>query len=76
MGRRKAMRVRQAGHTSGSIVVTIIYIMLFLSVILFGLITLAEASLTRAYQRIYLLQAQYSAESGADAALATINGGN
>ncbi len=66
----------QTKRQSGSIVVTIIYVMLFLSTILFGLIILGNASLIRAYQRIYLLQAQYSAESGADAALATINGGN
>ncbi len=60
----------------GSIVVTILFIMMFLTTLLFGLVILAKANLFRAYQRVYLLQAQYSAESGADAALATINGGN
>ncbi len=60
----------------GSIVVTILFIMLFISTILFGLVVLAKANLYRAYSRVYLLEAQYSAESGADAAIAQLNNGS
>lgn len=59
--------------SQGSIVVTILYIMLFLTTIVFGLFILANANLFRAFGRIYMLQAQYSAESGADAAVAILN---
>lgn len=48
----------------------------FLSIFVFGLITLGNANLTRAASRILSLQAQYAAESGADAALAYLNSGN
>lgn len=57
----------------GSIVVTILVIMAFFTTILFGLLILANANLQRARGRIYLLQAQYSAESGADATIAMLN---
>lgn len=60
----------------GSIIVTILVVMLFMTTVLFGLLVLSNANLNRARQRVLLLQAQYSAESGADAALATLNGGN
>ncbi len=58
---------------NGSIVVTILFIMMFLTTMLFGLLLLANANVQRAYERIYILQAQYAAESGADAAIATLN---
>lgn len=61
---------------NGTAVVAILFIMMFLSTILFGLMLLAQANMFRAYGRIYLLQAQYAAESGADAAVATLNSGN
>lgn len=60
----------------GSIIVTILVITLFLSVIISSLIVLANANLTRARSRIFLLQSQYAAESGADAAIAQLNNGN
>jgi hypothetical protein len=60
----------------GSIIVTILVIMIFLSTLLFALFVLADSNLSRAGQRIFLLQAQYAAESGADAAIATLNSGN
>lgn len=41
-----------------------------------GVNVLANANLFRARGRIFLLQAQYSAESGADAAIAILNSGN
>src|SRR5690348_10919020 len=60
----------------GSIVVTIVIIMLFLSTLAYGVLLLANANVSRARGRIMLLQAQYSAESGADAAIAMLNSGN
>lgn len=63
-------------HNRGSIVVTIVVIMLFLSTLAYGVLLLANANVSRARGRIMLLQAQYSAESGADAAIATLNSGN
>lgn len=57
----------------GSIVVTILFIMLILSTLIFGLMSLSNSVLYRAWGRILLLQAQYAAESGADAAIATLN---
>ena len=60
----------------GSIVVTILILMMFTATVLLGVDVLANANLSRARSRIFLLQAQYSAESGADAAIATLNGGN
>lgn len=58
---------------SGSILVNILIVILFLSIIISALIVLANSSLTRAKDRIVLLEAQYAAESGADAAIATLN---
>lgn len=60
----------------GSILVTILVVTMFLTSVLFGLMLLANSNLYRARGRILLLQAQYSAESGADAAIATLNSGN
>lgn len=61
---------------NGSILVTILIMMLFMTTLLFGLLILANANLSRARGRVMLLQAQYSAESGADAAIAILNSGN
>lgn len=60
---------------NGSVVVAIIYIMLFLTTISLSILMLANANLQRAYTRIFVLQAQYAAESGADAAIAQLNNG-
>ncbi|HUP26252.1 MAG TPA: pilus assembly PilX N-terminal domain-containing protein, partial [Candidatus Limnocylindrales bacterium] len=60
----------------GSVIVSILVITLFLSVVISGLIVLASSNLTRARNRVYLLQAQYAAESGVDAAIAQLNAGN
>ncbi len=60
----------------GSVIVSILITTLFLTTLIFALLVLANSNLVRAKQRIYLLQAQYSAESGADSAIATLNGGN
>lgn len=61
---------------SGSIIVSILIITLFLTTLVFSLIVLANSNLVRARHRIFLLQAQYAAESGADMAVAELNAGN
>jgi len=61
---------------SGMVIVSILVITLFLTALIYSLIVLANVNLTRARGRILLLEAQYAAESGADAAIATLNGGN
>lgn len=58
---------------SGSLIVSILIISLFLFTVVSGLIVLANSNLARAKGRIYSLQAQYAAESAADAAIATLN---
>jgi len=69
------MSIRQR-QEEGSILVSIIIIAIFLTFVVSSLLVLANSNLTRAKGRIYLLQAQYAAESGADAALAKLNEGN
>jgi hypothetical protein len=56
--------------------VSIFIVMMFLTSFIYGLLTLGQANLSRASSRLLALQAQYAAESGADAALAIINDGN
>lgn len=68
----KNRRLTQAG----SVIVSILVVTLFLTTVIFALLVNAEGSTARARGRILLLQAQYAAESGADAALATLNSGN
>jgi type II secretory pathway component PulK len=68
--------MRNQRRETGAIVVTILMLMIFFTTMLLGLVTVAEANLSRARGRIMLLQAQYAAESGADAAIATLNSGN
>src|SRR6185369_17925269 len=70
------MRQQHSSRQHGSILVTILVLMIFSASLLLGLDVLANANLFRARGRIFLLQAQYSAESGADAAIATLNSGN
>lgn len=73
----KEISKRSNSHSQqGSVIVTILVITLFLSVIISSLIVLANTNLTRARHRIFLLQSQYAAESGADAAIAQLNDGN
>jgi len=67
---------KQHTRQNGSVIVSILVITLFLSIIITSLIVLANANLTRARSRIFLLQAQYAAESGADASIAQFNAGN
>ncbi len=69
-------RSQNGSSENGMIMVAIISIIIFLGIILMGMFSLAGANLNRAKGRIYTLEAQYAAESGADAAIATFNGGN
>ena len=68
--------VRKVNRENGSILVSILVILLFLSTFVYALMALAQSNMSRASSRILSLQAQYAAESGADAALAIINSGN
>jgi len=63
-------------NQQGSIIVSILVVTLFLSTFIFSLMVLANSNLVRAKGRILLLQSQYAAESGADAAIAQLNSGN
>jgi hypothetical protein len=72
----KNSSTRQSHVESGSILVTILIVMMFLSTLILALIVLSNSNLARARGRILLLQAQYAAESGADAAIAYLNAGN
>lgn len=57
----------------GMIIISILIVSMFLSSVVLSLVVLANSNLSRAKGRIYLLQAQYAAESGADAAVAQLN---
>lgn len=70
------MKLHKTNQQSGSIIVTILIVTMFLTTMVFALIVQSQASMTRARSRVLLLQAQYAAESGADAALAMLNSGN
>ena len=72
----KPTRHSKTLNQQGMLVVAILSIVTFLSVILLGIFALGGANLTRARGRIYSLEAQYAAESGADAAIAILNSGN
>jgi hypothetical protein len=63
-------------NQDGMIMVTVIATIVFIGMIMFGLFSLANANLIRSKNRVLQLEAQYSAESGADAAIATLNSGN
>lgn len=69
-------QTHQASNQQGAIIVSILIVTMFLTSIIFSLIVLANANLTRARGRVLLLQAQYAAESGADSAIAELNSGN
>lgn len=63
-------------ESGGSILVSIIIITIFIGSVIFSLLVLANSNLFRARSRIFLLQAQYAAESGADSVVAQLNSGN
>lgn len=72
----RSSMTRPKQSEQGSIIVTILIVTIFLTTFLFALMVLADSNLARASQRILVLQTQYAAETGADAALATLNAGN
>lgn len=59
----------------GALLVTVLVIMFFLMTMLLGLMMLASFNLSRATERIFLLQTQYASETGADIALTNLNAG-
>lgn len=63
----------RSSHQDGSVLVSLLVIMIFLSMTILSLGVISQSNITRATQRIYLLQAQYAAESGADAVVAYLN---
>ena len=68
------MKKHSAAQTeTGAIIVTILFIMLFFVSVTAGLVLLSTATLDRSRGRVLLLEAQYAAESGADAAISTLN---
>jgi hypothetical protein len=58
------------------VLVSILSIMVFLGIIMVGIFGLTSANLNRSKTRVLSLEAQYAAESGADAAVAILNSGN
>ncbi|HEX8182769.1 MAG TPA: hypothetical protein VF575_04175 [Candidatus Saccharimonadales bacterium] len=68
----KQYRLPRASQ-GGSIIISMLIVAVFLTTIVLALIVLANANLSRAKGRIYLLQSQYAAESGADSAIAKLN---
>jgi hypothetical protein len=65
--------MRKTSTESGSIIVSIMIIMIFLTMTVMSLAVISQSNITRGHQRIYQLQAQYAAESGADAVVAYLN---
>lgn len=61
---------------SGSILSTVLFVMILLMALILGVLSVAGANLHRARARVLILQAQYAAESGADMAIANLNNGN
>jgi hypothetical protein len=57
----------------GSLIVSMLIITTFLFTVVSSMIILANSNLSRAKTRIQTLEAQYAAESGADAAIAFLN---
>jgi hypothetical protein len=60
----------------GMLLVALMSIAVFLGIIMIGVYSLTTSNLSRARGRIMLLEAQYAAESGVDAAIAILNSGN
>ena len=65
--------MRNPRSESGSIIVSILVIMIFLTITILSLGVISQTNISRANQRILLLQAQYAAESGADVVVAYLN---
>lgn len=68
--------MKKLSNSQGSIIVSILIVTMFLTTLVLALVVISNETLFRAKARVLLLQAQYSAESGADAAIAQLNSGN
>ena len=66
-------KMKQTKSPKGSILTTVLFVMILLMSLILGVLMVASANLHRARGRILLLQAQYAAESGADVAIAKLN---
>ncbi len=69
MNKRRLLK----SSNEGSIIVSILIITILLTTFVYGLIVLANSNLTRSRGRVLLLEAQYAAESGVDAAIGKLN---
>lgn len=67
------MRKSFASNQNGYLLVGVLALTMFMAAVIATLSVLANANLQRTRERILVLQAQYSAESGADAAIAQLN---
>ena len=67
---------KYSNRQNGMVLASILMISIFLSVLAFAIINFSTVNLSRSRGRVLLLQTQYASESGADAAMATINAGN
>ncbi len=76
MTKTSKFKIQNSKSQEGMVIVSILVVTLFLTTLIYSLIVLANVNLTRARGRVLLLQAQYAAESGADAAIAILNSGN
>ena len=69
----KNNRPKNSNSQDGSILISILTVMLFLIILVSALTVYANSNLSRAKGRVLLLEAQYAAESGADTAIANLN---
>lgn len=69
------MRFAKLHNEKGMLLATVLMIMFFLMTVVLGLMMLASFNLSRATERIFLLQTQYASETGADIALTNLNAG-
>ncbi len=67
------MKLPQIKNQTGSIIVSLLIITILLSSFIYGILSLSNATIARSRQRIFVLQAQYAAESGADTAISKLN---
>lgn len=63
----------QKQSETGSIIVSLLIIIIILAGFVYGLLSFANASIVRSRQRVSALQSQYAAESGADMAISKLN---
>lgn len=70
------MKVKVNKLQSGSVIVSILVVMIFITTVIYALLTLANSNVARAKSRLFTLESQYAAESGADSAVAILNNTN